>query len=175
MKRGGEEIYVGPLGRQSTHLIKYFESVQGVPKIKDGYNPATWMLEVTTSAQEHLLGVNFVDHYKNSELYGLVETPNTNEIFPSVVHFPSYANGLEFVNALQEKQSIDQGTKRPSTWHERSLLPHNILHIFPHSVPCVSVETTLVVLEKYSVHRSQILVHNLHCPYLWDDILGPRL
>lgn len=25
LKRGGEEIYVGPLGRHSSHLIKYFE------------------------------------------------------------------------------------------------------------------------------------------------------
>ena len=25
MKRGGQEIYVGPLGRHSSHLIKYFE------------------------------------------------------------------------------------------------------------------------------------------------------
>jgi len=25
MKRGGEEIYVGPLGRNSCHLIDYFE------------------------------------------------------------------------------------------------------------------------------------------------------
>lgn len=25
MKRGGEEIYVGPLGRLSCHLISYFE------------------------------------------------------------------------------------------------------------------------------------------------------
>lgn len=87
MKRGGEEIYVGPLGRQSTHLIKYFEAVQGVPKIKDGYNPATWMLEVTSSAQELLLGVDFVDHYKKSELYGLVEFRNTNEIFPFIIQF----------------------------------------------------------------------------------------
>ncbi|KAL7112056.1 hypothetical protein ACP275_05G129500 [Erythranthe tilingii] len=69
MKRGGKEIYVGPLGRQSIHLIKYFESIEGVPKIKDGYNPATWMLEVTTSAQELVLGVDFTDHYRNSELY----------------------------------------------------------------------------------------------------------
>ncbi|KAK1281914.1 putative pleiotropic drug resistance protein 7 [Acorus calamus] len=39
MKRGGEEIYVGPLGRQSCHLIEYFEGIDGVRKIKDGYNP----------------------------------------------------------------------------------------------------------------------------------------
>ncbi|XP_019166107.1 PREDICTED: pleiotropic drug resistance protein 1-like [Ipomoea nil] len=69
MKRGGQEIYVGPLGRNSCHLIKYFESIEGVAKIKDGYNPATWMLEVTTSAQEMLLGVDFTDAYKNSDLY----------------------------------------------------------------------------------------------------------
>ncbi|KAG0461194.1 hypothetical protein HPP92_021491 [Vanilla planifolia] len=69
MKRGGEEIYVGPLGRNSSHLIKYFEDVQGVRKIKDGYNPATWMLEVTTQAQEEILDVNFTEIYKNSDLY----------------------------------------------------------------------------------------------------------
>ncbi|KAL2332413.1 hypothetical protein Fmac_019994 [Flemingia macrophylla] len=69
MKRGGQEIYVGPLGRHSTHLIKYFESIEGVSKIKDGYNPATWMLEVTTTAQELGLGVDFTDLYKNSDLY----------------------------------------------------------------------------------------------------------
>ncbi|OMO80632.1 hypothetical protein COLO4_24018 [Corchorus olitorius] len=69
LKRGGEEIYVGPLGRHSCHLIKYFEEINGIPRIKDGYNPATWMLEVTTAAQEEALGVNFTNIYKNSELY----------------------------------------------------------------------------------------------------------
>ncbi|XP_039124352.1 ABC transporter G family member 39-like [Dioscorea cayenensis subsp. rotundata] len=69
MKRGGEEIYVGPLGHNSCELIKYFESVNGVSKIKDGYNPATWMLEVTSLGQEDFLGVNFAEIYKNSDLY----------------------------------------------------------------------------------------------------------
>ncbi|XAR70929.1 Xenobiotic-transporting ATPase [Bertholletia excelsa] len=69
LKRGGEEIYVGPLGHHSYHLIKYFEEINGVSKIRDGYNPATWMLEVTTQAQEALLGVNFADLYKKSNLY----------------------------------------------------------------------------------------------------------
>ncbi|KAE8711247.1 Pleiotropic drug resistance protein 3 [Hibiscus syriacus] len=44
------------------------EEINGIPKIKDGYNPATWMLEVTSAAQEEVLGVNFVGIYKNSEL-----------------------------------------------------------------------------------------------------------
>ncbi|KAJ8755161.1 hypothetical protein K2173_018959 [Erythroxylum novogranatense] len=69
MKRGGREIYVGPLGRHSCHLIKYFEGIEGVSKIKDGYNPATWMLEVTSAAQETAFGVDFAAAYKSSELY----------------------------------------------------------------------------------------------------------
>ncbi|KAL6556565.1 transcription factor [Orobanche gracilis] len=90
MKRGGQEIYVGPLGRHSTHLVKYFEGVEGVQKIKDGYNPATWMLEVTTSAQELLLGVDFTEYYKNSDLYmrnkALIKElsdprPGTNDLY----------------------------------------------------------------------------------------------
>ncbi|XP_044481157.1 pleiotropic drug resistance protein 1-like isoform X1 [Mangifera indica] len=69
LKRGGQAIYAGPLGRHSSLLIKYFEGIQGVPKIKDGYNPATWMLEVTTESQEIALGVDFAEIFKNSELY----------------------------------------------------------------------------------------------------------
>ncbi|XP_057772940.1 pleiotropic drug resistance protein 1-like [Salvia miltiorrhiza] len=69
MKRGGQEIYVGPIGRQSSQLIQYFEAIQGVTKIRAGYNPAAWMLEVSSSAQEMTLGVDFAELYKNSELY----------------------------------------------------------------------------------------------------------
>ncbi|XP_041002180.1 pleiotropic drug resistance protein 1-like isoform X1 [Juglans microcarpa x Juglans regia] len=69
MKRGGQEIYVGPLGHHSCHLIQYFESTEGVKKITDGYNPATWMLEVTSQGEEIALGVDFTAVYRNSELY----------------------------------------------------------------------------------------------------------
>ncbi|KAL9432590.1 hypothetical protein AB3S75_027592 [Citrus x aurantiifolia] len=69
MKRGGQEIYVGPLGRHSCHLIRYFEGIPGVENIKDGYNPATWMLEVTAKSQELTLEIYFTDIYKGSELY----------------------------------------------------------------------------------------------------------
>ncbi|XP_020207796.1 ABC transporter G family member 31 [Cajanus cajan] len=46
MKRGGELIYASPLGPKSSELIiSYFEAIEGVQKIRYGYNPATWMLE----------------------------------------------------------------------------------------------------------------------------------
>lgn len=47
----------------------FAQGIHGVSKIKDGYNPATWMLEVTTIGQEQMLGVDFSDIYKKSELY----------------------------------------------------------------------------------------------------------
>ncbi|KAH7856193.1 hypothetical protein Vadar_033779 [Vaccinium darrowii] len=69
MKRGGQVIYAGPLGRQSHKLVEYFEAVPGIPKIRDGYNPATWMLDITAPSVEAQLGVDFVDNYANSSLY----------------------------------------------------------------------------------------------------------
>ncbi|KAE8705164.1 Pleiotropic drug resistance protein 12 [Hibiscus syriacus] len=69
MKRGGQVIYAGPLGRNSQKIIEYFESISGVPRIKDKYNPATWMLEVSSIAAEARLGIDFADHYKSSSLY----------------------------------------------------------------------------------------------------------
>ncbi|XP_065851098.1 ABC transporter G family member 32 isoform X2 [Euphorbia lathyris] len=69
MKRGGQLIYAGPLGPRSCELIKYFEAVEGVPKIKAGYNPAAWMLEVTCSSEENRLGVDFAEIYQRSTLF----------------------------------------------------------------------------------------------------------
>ncbi|CAL5429119.1 unnamed protein product [Camellia sinensis] len=93
MKRGGKLIYAGPLGTQSSKLIQFFEAVQGVPKIRYGYNPATWILEISSPAEETRLGVDFAEVYQKSSLFQrnkeLVEElskPNTDTkdlIFPS--------------------------------------------------------------------------------------------
>ncbi|WJX13989.1 hypothetical protein P8452_04313 [Trifolium repens] len=69
MKRGGQIIYSGPLGQQSQKLVKYFEAISGIPKIKDGYNPATWMLEISSPTVESQLSVDFAELYIKSELY----------------------------------------------------------------------------------------------------------
>lgn len=44
------------------------QSVDGVPRIEEGLNPATWMLEVTTPGMEDKLGISFAEHYANSHL-----------------------------------------------------------------------------------------------------------
>ena len=45
------------------------QDVPGVPKIKDGYNPATWMLEISSPVIESQLDVDFAELYTKSELY----------------------------------------------------------------------------------------------------------
>ncbi|ETM55036.1 hypothetical protein L914_01701 [Phytophthora nicotianae] len=46
LKRGGETVFVGELGKNANEMVAYFESIDGVAKLEDNYNPATWMLEV---------------------------------------------------------------------------------------------------------------------------------
>ncbi|XP_069149871.1 ABC transporter G family member 31 [Solanum lycopersicum] len=73
MKRGGQVIYGGKLGEKSQIMINYFQSIHGIPPIPSGYNPATWMLEISTSAAEAKLGEDFATIYRNSEQYRQVE------------------------------------------------------------------------------------------------------
>lgn len=93
MKRGGRLIYAGPLGDKSIKLIQYFEAIPGVQRIRTGYNPAAWILEVTSPAEENRLGLDFAEIYRQSDLYkqnkNLIESlskpdKDTNELsFPS--------------------------------------------------------------------------------------------
>ncbi|XP_076908739.1 ABC transporter G family member 32-like [Bidens hawaiensis] len=69
MKHGGRLIYAGPVGIGSHKLIQFFQAVKGVPKIRPGYNPATWILEVTSATEENRLGVDFAEIYRESDLY----------------------------------------------------------------------------------------------------------
>ncbi|KAK4479170.1 hypothetical protein RD792_014681 [Penstemon davidsonii] len=93
MKRGGELIYAGPLGPKSSKLIEYFEAIDGVTKIRPGYNPATWMLEVTSSAEENRLGVDFAEVYRKSNLNQcnkeLVERLSKPSSDSKYLHFPT--------------------------------------------------------------------------------------
>lgn len=69
MKAGGRIIYNGMLGHHSSRLIEYFQSIPGVPKIKDNYNPATWMLEATSASVEKEHKIDFAEIYKESHLH----------------------------------------------------------------------------------------------------------
>ncbi|CAM9732618.1 unnamed protein product, partial [Ectocarpus sp. 8 AP-2014] len=46
LKKGGQVVFFGPLGENSSNLISYFQSIPSTVPIRDHVNPATWMLEV---------------------------------------------------------------------------------------------------------------------------------
>ncbi|TKY48212.1 ABC transporter G family member 29 [Spatholobus suberectus] len=93
MKRGGQVIYSGPLGRNSHKIVEYFEAILGVPKIKDKYNPATWMLEVSSIAAEVRLGMDFAECYKSSPLFmrnkALIKELSTPPLGAKDLYFPT--------------------------------------------------------------------------------------
>ncbi|TQE12215.1 hypothetical protein C1H46_002140 [Malus baccata] len=93
MKRGGQVIYLGPLGRNSHKIVEYFEAVPGVPKIKEKYNPATWMLEASSTSIEVRLGMDFAQFYKSSALHqrnkALVNELSTPPAGANDLYFPT--------------------------------------------------------------------------------------
>lgn len=46
-----------------------YQNVPGVSNIRENYNPATWMLKVTSPSAEAELGIDFAQVYKNSAQY----------------------------------------------------------------------------------------------------------
>ncbi|KAF6166714.1 hypothetical protein GIB67_005590, partial [Kingdonia uniflora] len=50
-------------------LRKGAQRIEDVQMIKSGYNPAAWMLEVTSSSEESRLGVDFAKVYRRSHLF----------------------------------------------------------------------------------------------------------
>ncbi|XWS53454.1 hypothetical protein CRYUN_Cryun10bG0002800 [Craigia yunnanensis] len=126
MKTGGRIIYSGPLGHHSSRVIEYFQNIPGVPKIKDNYNPATWMLEVTSKSSEAETGIEFADIYKSSTLFKenkelvkqLSSPPPGSKDLQFPTRFPQ--NGWEQFKACLWKQHL-------SYWRSPS---YNLTRIF---------------------------------------------
>ncbi|CAM9955656.1 unnamed protein product [Ectocarpus sp. 13 AM-2016] len=69
LKKGGQVVFLGPLGDNSSNLISYLQSIRSTVPIRDHVNPAKWMLEVigagTTGKNNPQI---FADFYKKSKL-----------------------------------------------------------------------------------------------------------
>uniref|UniRef100_A0A383WGZ5 ABC transporter domain-containing protein n=1 Tax=Tetradesmus obliquus TaxID=3088 RepID=A0A383WGZ5_TETOB len=68
LKRGGRTIFHGALGADSSLLIDYFTQTPGVEPPGEGFNPSTWMLDVSAVGSEARLAVDFADVYEDSQL-----------------------------------------------------------------------------------------------------------
>lgn len=69
LKPGGRPIYFGAMGDNASYVVEYFETIQGVPTLPAGSNPAQWMMDVSGVQREVSLDADLYDVYKNSELH----------------------------------------------------------------------------------------------------------
>ncbi|KAL8527730.1 hypothetical protein ACS0TY_005541 [Phlomoides rotata] len=91
LKAGGRMSYYGPLGLQSCKVIEYFEGIPGVPRIRDNYNPAAWMLEVTSASSEIELSIDFAEIYSKSSLH-----ENNKDVVKKLSKAPSGSTDVHF-------------------------------------------------------------------------------
>ncbi|KAK0331254.1 hypothetical protein LTR94_029664, partial [Friedmanniomyces endolithicus] len=76
LKRGGQTVYFGNLGENSSKLIEFFENAPEVSPMPMNVNPATWMLDIigagtaaaAASAAGGSGGIDYAAHYANSTL-----------------------------------------------------------------------------------------------------------
>jgi hypothetical protein len=57
-----------------TMALHRMQGIDGVPKISQDYNPATWMLEVTNVAVENRTGQDFAALYAASDMHKCAST-----------------------------------------------------------------------------------------------------
>ncbi|RLN90541.1 hypothetical protein BBJ28_00023913 [Nothophytophthora sp. Chile5] len=71
LKRGGETVYFGEIGEQASEMVGYFEAIEGVTKMEDDCNPASWMLEVIGAGVGNNRGdsTDFAARFEASEQY----------------------------------------------------------------------------------------------------------
>ncbi|CAL5361309.1 unnamed protein product [Camellia sinensis] len=150
MKRGGQVIYSGPLGRNSRKIIEYFEEIPGIPKIKEKYNPATWMLEASSVAAEVQLGIDFAEHYKSSSLHQF-----------KLIH------GYE-----QTKQSSSERVECTSTRNKRPLFHITIFSAQFGAIPILPMEAVVDLLEKPRLQPREDVLHLSCGPYGWNNFLA---
>eukprot|EP00644_Phytophthora_capsici_P011335 jgi/Phyca11/110336/e_gw1.18.139.1 len=71
LKRGGETVFAGDLGTNAQEMISYFESIDGVEKLKANYNAASWVLDVVGAGvgNNNSDKTDFVGIFKSSETW----------------------------------------------------------------------------------------------------------
>nr|KJB36395.1 hypothetical protein B456_006G157200 [Gossypium raimondii] len=139
-----------------------------------GYNPATWMLEVSAPSVEAQLDVDFADIYANSSLYRYVQMQcQRSGNFSPLRLAHHWAQFLNFTNFHDEPRTY-QRAQCTSTWHQGSLLPNTIFSAIPHPMQGMLLETTLVLLEEPSIQCHQVFHDNSYRHLIWYYLLEQR-
>ncbi|KAJ8551971.1 hypothetical protein K7X08_028414 [Anisodus acutangulus] len=168
MKREGQVIHAGPLGVRSQTMVEYFEV--RVPKIRECDNPATCMLDVSSSSMEAKLDIDFAEVYANSDLYqffmtvvigilfGVIFWDKGNQIYrqQDLLNLlgATYAAvmflGATNASAVQSVVAVE----RTVFYRERAAGMYSEL---PHAFSQVAIETIYVAVQTFSFIYSLLL------------------
>ncbi|KAE9036721.1 hypothetical protein PR002_g6944 [Phytophthora rubi] len=75
LKRGGETVFAGELGENAHKMIDYFEAIDGVEKLGDKSNPASWMLDVIgAGVGNNSKSTDFVETFKSSAQFEYLQS-----------------------------------------------------------------------------------------------------
>lgn len=68
LQKGGQTVFFGPQGHECETLIRFLESMPGTVPLKEGINPANWMLEVVNGGTSGTVDVDYAHAYNESQL-----------------------------------------------------------------------------------------------------------
>ena len=101
LKRGGETVFFGPLGENSSNLIQYLERYEATPRISVGENPSSWMLTCigAGSSGSNKKPFDYAGSYAQSKLHAQclerIDQICSNANGDNLVSFPTeYATSL---------------------------------------------------------------------------------
>ncbi|KAK9386943.1 ABC-2 type transporter-domain-containing protein [Lipomyces mesembrius] len=96
LKKGGQTVYFGDIGRNSGKLIEYFES-QGAPKCGEMENPAEYILNCIGAGATAAADRNWYDVWTNSPNFRQV-TAEIEELHAELSSLPPQHVSKEFTN-----------------------------------------------------------------------------
>ncbi|KAL4440309.1 hypothetical protein ABPG75_003310 [Micractinium tetrahymenae] len=106
LKRGGETIFNGAIGKDSASLIAHFRSYSGLPDIEPGVNPANWMLEVTSGEAEKAGGHDFAELFRRSELAAAADAIMKEQSAPEAGATPVTVADMHPVSPLKQTRVL---------------------------------------------------------------------
>lgn len=118
LKRGGEVIFHGDLGNESSNLINYLQTYDATPPIQPGENPATWMLTTigagnATSGQHFDYAGAYYGSYLRMQCMDKISKFEANVSDDGLISFPNRF-------ATDTMTQIDEVLKRTWTVYWRS-------------------------------------------------------
>nr|POE87236.1 pleiotropic drug resistance protein 3 [Quercus suber] len=180
LKTGGHLIYSGQLGEHSSSVIEYFESIPRVPKIRNNYNPAAWMLDVTSTSAETKLGIDFALKYRESSLYenNQQNVFNISGAMYSAVIFLGISNCTKVLPYVATERTVMYREKFAGMY---SSCAYSLAQVIVE-VPYLFIETVIFVMIIYptigyygSAYKVSWYFYVTFCSLLYYNYLGMLL